>query len=190
MLLLLCVILGVLGGLINKGKLSGLVGLKGLVLPIIAFALSSIPAYWADIPYALKAILISANYFCVFAFAVLNRKYILASILTGLGTLCNFAVIAANSFRMPISEYALIYYPDLTAEQVIAKRADYFVAVNAEAKLLILGDVICVKIPYLGGFVSVGDIFLAIGMLVLVFAAMSSAKEKKKQRFYWAPHRH
>lgn len=190
MLLLISVILGVAAGLINKGKLSGLVGLRGLVLPIFAFAVSSVPAYWPGIPFALKAVLLSASYFCVLAFTVLNRRYILAAFLTGAGTLCNFAVIAANSFRMPISEYALIYYPNLTAEQVVAKRADYFIAVNGDANLLILGDVICVKLPYLGGFVSVGDVFLAVGILVLVFCAMSSAKEKNKQTFYWAPHRH
>lgn len=192
MLLFICVILGVAAGLLNKGKFSGIVELKGLYMPIAALVASSIPAYYSGIAYAPKAVLITFSYFCVLAFALLNRRYFLASVLSGLGALSNFLVIASNSFRMPISEYALVYYPDITAEKVVASHSDYFIAVNGDANMLILGDVICVPIPYFGGFISVGDVFLAVGMFVLIFAAMASAKERepKKLTFYWAPHHH
>lgn len=187
MLLLIFVILGVGTGVLAKGKFSGLVELRGLWLPIVALAASAALGSFPNISLLPKAIIISLSYFCNLVFFVLNRHYIVATILSGIGTLSNFIVIAANSFRMPISEYALIYYPDMTAEAVLESRADYFIAVGGEANLLILGDVICVPIPYLGGFISVGDIFLTLGIFVLIVTAMTGAKKENKCTFYWAP---
>lgn len=190
MLLLIFVILGIGIGLLVKGKLSGLIELHGLWFPIIALAASAVPGYWHTIPLFPKAVIISFSYFCNLAFIILNRRYFLAATLSGLGTICNFIVIAANGFRMPISEYALIYYPGMTAEAVLESRANYFIAVNGKAELLILGDVICVPIPYLGGFISVGDVFLALGIFVLIIAAMTGAKKKNDFVFFWEPHSH
>lgn len=184
MLLLVFIILGFGTGLLVKGKLSGLVKLRGLWLPIVAVSASAILGYTPHIPTIPKALIISLSYICNFYFFILNRYYIIAAILSGFGTLSNFIVIALNSFRMPISEYALIYYPDMTAEAVLKSHADYFVAVDGDAKLLILGDVICVPIPYLGGFISVGDVFLSVGIFVLIVSAMTEAKKKKDYVFY------
>lgn len=187
MLLLIFVILGVFAALLNKGKLSGLAGLKGMHLPIAALVVSSIPGFFPGIAYMLKAVLLSFSYYCILAFAVLNRRFLLPSLLTGIGTLSNFIVIAANKFRMPVSEYALVYYPELTPEAVLAAHGDYFIAVNNEANLMILADVICIPIPHIGGFISVGDVFLAVGVSLLIFAAMSSAKPKNALFFSWQP---
>lgn len=190
MLLLIFVILGIFAALLNKGKLSGLAALKGMHLPIAALAVASIPGVFPSIANILKAVLLSSSYYCLLSFAVLNRQFLLPSVLTGIGTLSNFIVIAANRFRMPISEYALVYYPDLTPQAVLAARGDYFIALNNEANLMIFADVICVPIPHIGGFVSVGDVILAVGVSLLTFAAISSAKPKKALFFNWRPHRH
>lgn len=93
------------------------------------------------------------------------------AILLGLGTLCNYLVIAANSFRMPISVKALSVYSTMTPEAVIAQRADYFVATDG-ANFLFLGDIIYMPINVLGGFMSVGDILLAAGMFLLIVQVM------------------
>jgi len=190
MLLLMFVILGIVAGVLAKGKFSGLIELRGLWFPIIAFAASSVPGYAPGISLLPKAAIISLSYFCSLAFVVLNRHYFAAAVLSGLGIISNYIVIAANGFRMPISEYALVYYPDMTAKAVLESRADYFVAVNGEAELLILGDVICVPVPYLGGFISVGDVFLAVGVFILIISAMIGAKSGNEYVFSWTPHRH
>lgn len=189
MLLLLCVVLGVIAGWLNGGKLSGLVRLKGLYLPIVSFILASLPGYLSEI-YVLKALSLSFSYYCILSFALLNRRYLLSCVLIGLGTISNFAVIAANRFRMPVSEYALDFYPTMTAEDVLATHADYFIAVNNDANLLILGDVICIPVPYIGGFISIGDVFLALGVFLLVLAVMSFSKAQDAPFFCWQPHRH
>ncbi|NCC67698.1 MAG: hypothetical protein EOM14_05815 [Clostridia bacterium] len=176
MLLLFCVVLGFAIALACGGQLTRIVRLRGLLFPIIALALSSICGYIPTIPYIVKLILTTFSYFFSLAFAVMNRRYLLGSTLTFVGTLSNFVVIAANEFRMPISEYALVYYPDMTAEAVVEKSAAYFVAVNGNARLLILGDVICVPIAKIGGFISVGDVFLALGVMTLIVYALAPDK--------------
>lgn len=190
MLLMIFVVLGIGTGILTKGKFAGLVELKGLWFPIIALVASAVMGYAPDISLFPKMAITSLSYFCNFAFIILNRNYFLAAIFSGIGILSNFIVIAANSFRMPISEYALVYYPDMTAQAVLESRADYFVAVNGEAKFLILGDVICVPVSYLGGFISVGDVFLAVGIFILIVAAMNGAKKRNEYVFFWAPHCH
>ena len=176
MLLLFCAVLGFVIALACGGKVSRITRLRGLLFPIVALALSSVCGYIPTIPYILKVVLLTFSYFFSLAFAVMNRQYLLGCTLTFIGTLSNFVVIAANDFRMPISEYALVYYPDLTAQAVVEKSAVYFIAVNGNAKLLILGDVICVPFTKIGGFISVGDVFLALGVMVLIIFALAPDK--------------
>ncbi len=174
MLLLLSVILGLVFGLLKKGRLEKLVALRGLWLPILSFFATALIGYLPEINLLPKIILTCFSYLCIITFALINlRGSIFSCLLIGLGSLCNFVVIAVNSFRMPISESALIYYSQMTAEAVLETRADYFVAVDGRAKLMFLGDIICVPIPGIGGYISVGDILLAIGVLFLIYRSMT-----------------
>ena len=76
---------------------------------------------------------------------------------------------------MPVSTKALTVF-NITAQSVYSKRPDYFVAENG-ANLMFMGDIIYFPVPRFNGFISIGDILLAIGMFLLVFVVMTK-KEK------------
>lgn len=172
MLLLICVVLGVAIGLACKGRLALLARLRGLIFPILALGFFAATRFLPGQSVALRGVLTTLYYACCLGFAFLNGRHFLAGAFIALGTLSNYLVIAANGFRMPISSYALSYYPDITAQSVTEKNAGYFIE-NGDAKLLILGDVICIPLPGIGGFISVGDVLLAMGVMVLIIYAMA-----------------
>jgi len=171
MLLFLSVILGLAVGFIRKGDIFRLTNLRGLWLVIFSMAAILLIKYYPAIPYAYKVVATTLSYLCVIIFAILNRKHIVPSAFLGLGTLSNYLVIACNSFRMPISAKALLIYPTMTAEAVLSQRANYFVAIDG-ARLMFLGDVIYIPIKIFEGFLSVGDVFIAIGMFLLIVQVM------------------
>lgn len=179
MLLLLGILLGVIIGFAARGRLMRLTTLRGLWLPILSFAVMPALRVFPMMPLWIKAVIMVFSYGCVLAFAYQNRKFWPASLLIAGGSLMNFAVIAANAFRMPVSQRALTIYPDMTAEAVVAKHADYFVACGDNARLLFLGDVIYVPLPLVGGFLSLGDIVLALGVGLLIVLAMVEAPHKE-----------
>lgn len=171
MLLFLSIILGLLVGLVRKGNVFRLGYLRLVWLAILPLVSVVLYKYYPGIPFWAKAVTTTISYLCVMVFVIANRKYTLASVFLGLGTLCNYIVIAINSFRMPISPTALSIYPNMTVEAVLAQRADYFVATEG-AKLMFLADIIYMPTKLLGGFLSVGDILLAIGMFLLIVQVM------------------
>lgn len=182
MLLFLSIIIGLLVGIVRKGNVFQLGNLKLVwiaILPLVAVVLYK---YYPSIPFWAKALITSSSYLCVMVFVVANRKYSFAAVFMGLGTLCNYLVIATNSFRMPITMKALSVYATMTPEAVIAQRADYFVATDG-ANLMFLGDVMYMPIKYLEGFFSVGDVILAIGMFLLIVQVMgkNTIDQKKAQ---------
>lgn len=171
MILFASVILGLIVGIIRRGNIFRLNNLRWLLLAILPLLSVFLMKYYPTIPLLPKAAATTFSYLCVMIFVIANRKYAIPAILLGLGTLCNYLVIAANSFRMPISEKALLIYSTMTPEAVIAQRADYFVATDG-ANFLFLGDVIYFPIKLLDGFMSVGDILLAVGMFFLIVQVM------------------
>lgn len=182
MLLLLSVVLGIFFGLLRKGKLFHLVSLRALWLAIVPMLSVILIKYFPQMSYLSKAFVITISYLCTFGFAFFNRKQLAPALFLGLGTVLNYLVIAINGFRMPITARALLIYPTMTAEAVAAQRADYFVAIDG-AKLMFLGDVIYFPIKPFDGFLSVGDILLAIGMFWLIVKVMgkSGSKNNKDQ---------
>lgn len=171
MLLFTSVILGLVVGVIRKGDVFRLTSLRGLWLVILSLAATLLIRYYPAIPYIFKAAATTLSYLCVIVFVIANRKHIVPSAFLGLGTLSNYLVIAFNSFRMPISAKALLIYPTMTVEAVLSQRANYFVATDG-AKLMFLGDVIYIPIKIFEGFISVGDVFIAIGMFLLIVRVM------------------
>ena len=180
MLLFLSIIIGLLVGIVRKGNIFRLGYLQLVwiaILPLVAVVLYK---YYPGIPFWAKVVTTSISYLCVMMFVIANRKYTFAAAFMGLGTLCNYLVIAINSFRMPISARALLIYPTMTAEAVFSQRADYFVATDG-AKLMFLGDVFYMPIKFLEGFFSVGDVILAIGMFFLIVQVMGKNKVERKK---------
>lgn len=178
MLILMAVVFGVAAGLLKRGSLVNLVELRLLWLAIPSFAAATLVSQLPGIALFPKAALLCLSYFSLIAFAAANRRYVWGSLLFALGALSNFTVIAANSFRMPISPAALEIYPNMSAEAVIEQSAGYFVALENNANLLLLGDVIYVPLPLIGGFVSAGDIILMLGMFLLIFSCMTAGKRE------------
>ena len=91
--------------------------------------------------------------------------------LLGLATLTNFIVMLANGFRMPVTP--LIYeYPALASfvERIQAGELPEYVLVDWNAPLWFLGD----TIPIFGGLASIGDLLMAVGILVIIVGLMKS----------------
>lgn len=170
MILFVFVIIGVLVGLmINwrrgvKNSLDAVNRIHGLLLPIAGVLLEGSFTYLPKLTVHYAGIITCTSYLCIFAFLYLNRTNRAAAGLMALGSLSNFSVIAANSFRMPVSPAVLSMYPGLTAEAVYAKKVNYFIALHG-AKLYGLGDIIPVPLRFAGGFVSVGDLILGVGLV-------------------------
>ena len=93
-------------------------------------------------------------------------------------TVANFAVIAANGFRMPVTPI-IERYPELSvfAERIIAGELPEYVLVSWDAPLWFLGD----TIPMFGGLASVGDIQMAVGMMQLIVGLMRTKPKKRNK---------
>lgn len=180
---------GILVGLIlnalrgEKTTLSGIAQMRGLWLPILGALLDGLFSYAPSVAIRAPVLLTVASYSCVFIFLLLNRRYLFASVLMAAGSLSNFCVIAANRFRMPISPAALVMYPGMTPEAVYAKRANYFIATNG-AKLYPLGDIIPVPLYGWGGFVSVGDLVLGVGLTLFIVCFLIQKRPAYKAKHY------
>lgn len=171
MLLMIGLAAGIVVGLLRGGDLFRLGELRGIWFAVLALALDTILNRLPLISIWPKALLTSGCYLCVLLFVFFNRKNPAATVLLSAGTLCNYAVKAANAFRMPISVKALSVYAGITDAGVRATRPDYFIAENG-AKLLPLGDVIYIPFPWQRAFFSVGDFLIAAGVFLLVTSVM------------------
>jgi hypothetical protein len=150
---------------------SQIVNAHALWLPVAGFLLHGL-FDWAP-SFALRTAgpLTLSYELCILLFFFFNRKERFPAILMTAGTLSNFAVIAANHFRMPVSPAALAMYPGLTPEAVAAKKVNYFIASNG-SRLYLLADVIPLPLGKLSGFISVGDLLLGVGLMLFTARMM------------------
>lgn len=151
----------------RKNSLGGVSRLHGLWLPIAGLLLDGSFSYLPAFALRYAGIITCTSYLCIFGFLFLNREKKFPVILMALGSLSNFIVIASNGFRMPVSPAALAVYPGMTAQAVYAKRVNYFIAQNG-ANLYFLGDIIPAPLHGLGGFLSIGDLVLGLGLLLFI----------------------
>ena len=183
MILLAFLVLSVLIGYLRRGRLSNYLKnpLRGVFLPILAFALEAalgLLAKW--LPWPSERWLwaaVSAEYALIFAFVLLNIRRASFRVIA-VSSALNFAVIAANGFRMPISPIVHNYaiFENVVERVSLGKMVEY-VLVGWDAPLWFLGD----TIPILWvapGLASVGDLGIAIGVFWLVQGIMCPKKEK------------
>lgn len=113
-----------------------------------------------------------ASYALLLAFAAVNRRN-LGVLLAGVGTALNAAVIVANDGYMPASRGALEFAGLLTAETT----HNNSVVADHGAHLLPLGDVMAVpgEIPLVANVFSIGDLFIAVGVALLLATAMRAS---------------
>ena len=171
MLLMIGLAAGLSVGALRGGSIFRLGTLRGLWFAILSFALDTLLQHLPSIALWPKAAITTACYLCVLLFVFVNRKSRPATVMLSAGTICNYAVKAANAFRMPVSVKALSVYAGITDAGVRATRPDYFIAENG-AKLLPIGDVIYIPFPGQKAFFSIGDFLIAAGVFMLVVAVM------------------
>ena len=156
--------------------------LKLPLLPCAAFAFEAylaplseiipVPAsYWLGCAVCLEYTLLAV-------FLWLNRKSKGVTLL-GIGMFANFAAIFDNGFRMPVSP---IIHRFPGAANIAAQIADGnvigYTLVDWDARLWCLGD----TIPFLDGLASVGDILMAIALIVIIVSKMTTRPKRRKRR--------
>ncbi len=187
MILLVFLVLSVAVGYLRRGRLSNYLQnpLRGVFLPIFAFALEAalgLISKWLPWPsdrWLWAAV--SIEYALIFAFVVLNIKRASFWVIA-VSSALNFAAIAANGFRMPISPIVHNYSVfEGIVERVSAGKMVEYVLVGWDAPLWFLGDTIPV-LWVAPGLASIGDLGIAVGMFLLVQGIMCPKKEKPAQK--------
>jgi hypothetical protein len=160
-------------GYLRGGRLANYLEdpLRGVFLPIAAFGLEMLlNPIRRVLPWPSEQwlwIAVSAEYLLIFIFVFLNRRR-RSFWVVAIASVLNFAVIALNGFRMPISpvvhDYAIF---ENIVERVSAGKMVEYVLVGYDAPLWWLGDTIPV-LWVVPGLASVGDIGIALGMFLLM----------------------
>jgi hypothetical protein len=156
----LVLVIAIAVGLARGGKISNLaeIGVRAWWLLIVGLAMLITATFLPRSMHDLAVVLVVASYVLLLIFIRMHRQ--MAGLwVAGLGILMNFTVIAANS-GMPVM---------LEAVEVSFGSADIVlgakhVLLTDETRLAFLADVI--PLPY--GVISLGDVFLAIGLGVFV----------------------
>jgi len=158
--MLLVLVIAIAVGLARGGKLSNLteIGVRAWWLLFIGFGLQLGATFLTRSMHDLAVGLILASYLPLLLFVLLNRQ--MAGLwVAGLGILMNFTVIAANS-GMPVMIEAVILAGGSADVALGAKH----VVLTEATHLAFLADVI----PLPGSVISMGDVFLAIGVGVFL----------------------
>lgn len=92
----------------------------------------------------------------------------------GLGTMANFAVIAANGWRMPVSAEGLAVFGGGESAAFLAGHGDFLHSLQTEdTRLAFLGDVL--HLPpslHIRQLFSIGDVLIGIGIFLLIQTLM------------------
>lgn len=150
--------------------------LRGIPLALAAFAVKLAAARLCSGALPREpwyAILLSLSYALCFAFVFVNKKHRWFAALFAVGAALNFAVIAFNGFYMPVSAAALgtAGVVEIPPSASVAYRL-----ADEATRLAFLGDIIYIPAPLIGGFASIGDIFMAAGVFALVQRVMGAKK--------------
>jgi len=158
-------------GLVMKGKITNLGRLNFRYVYIIFLAyLIQVGIDFAALRYTFRGYpyLHIISYLLLFFALYKNRlipgiRYILG------GTAMNFAVIAANGGRMPVRADVI---PDKLAEILATAQGGTHVLMNESTRLAFLADIFYISLPYQHMLISMGDIIIDLGILVLVVRGM------------------
>jgi hypothetical protein len=179
--LVVAIALGIVIGFARGGSLRelGRAHLRGVPVVFVGVVLqvTSTIVERADVHW-LPLILVLGSFACVFAFAALNFR-LPGMTLVALGALGNFIVISANG-GMPVSVDALeragLGNP-FTKQSAALKGAHH--ALTDASHLRFLADVIPISVP--ANVVSVGDIVIWAGLLLLVQQLMVGPRGKRRR---------
>lgn len=179
--LVVAVALGIVIGFVRGGSLRTLGDAHLRAVPVVfggvVLQLASTIADRADLRW-LALGLVLASFACVFAFAALNFR-LPGMTLIALGALGNFVVISANS-GMPVSVDALerAGLGNPFAEPGAALKGAHHALTDA-SRVRFLADVIPITVT--ANVVSVGDIVIWAGLLLLVQQLMVGPRGKRRR---------
>lgn len=173
-LLLAVVLVAVCIGYLFGGRLHRLERLRprwwGLVIAGLAIQFIPLPEGLAGTDLVIRTAVLSLSYVLLIAFALVNVR-MPGMFLVVIGLAGNLTVIAVNG-GMPASAQALI---DSGQQDVLAyirdQGADKHHLLTDEDQLTFLADVIAIPQP-IGQAASVGDVFVYVGLIWLIVAAM------------------
>ena len=172
------ILLGLVLGLLAGGRLRNLAEIQlrwtGLLVAalVLRFATEAALNAGIDIVETLRLPLLVAAFGVLLIPLWANRTYP-GLILAFLGVLSNGLVILVNGGYMPIWEPALTYAGLTPAD--VTRSFHVIVEANAQdfvGRLLILGDVIPMPIPFIQNVYSLGDLFLGLGLAFFLFAGV------------------
>jgi len=172
------ILLGLVFGLLAGGRLRNLAEIQlrwtGLLVAalVLRFATEAALNAGIDIVETLRLPLLVAAFGVLLIPLWANRTYP-GLILAFLGVLSNGLVILVNGGYMPIWEPALAYAGLTPAD--VTRSFHVIVEANAQdfvGRLLILGDVIPIPIPFIQNVYSLGDLFLGLGLAFFLFAGV------------------
>lgn len=152
---------------LRGGRLSNLgdIHLRMWWLLPVAFLLQIATAWlprsarWSD---GLGLAMILTSFLLLLVLVVLNRDRT-GMWLAGVGVLMNFSVIALNG-GMPVLEGAWQAAAGFTGEAMSVAGSYKHVTLDAGTRLSFLADVIPLRLGNQGNVVSLGDVFLAVGL--------------------------
>jgi len=88
------------------------------------------------------------------------------------GTVMNFVVIALNGGQMPVRADVI---PEQMAAALASMRGGTHVLMTEGTRLGFLADIFYVSLPYQKQLISIGDIIINVGILVLIIRGMKGA---------------
>ena len=172
------ILLGLVLGLLAGGRLRNLAEIQlrwtGLLVAalVLRFATEAALNAGIDIVETLRLPLLLAAFGVLLIPLWANRTYP-GLILAFLGVLSNGLVILVNGGYMPIWEPALAYAGLTPAD--VTRSFHVIVEANPQdfvGRLLILGDVIPIPVPFIQNVYSLGDLFLGLGLAFFLFAGV------------------
>lgn len=172
------IVLGLLLGLLSGGRLQNLANIQlrwtGLLLAavIVRFGTEALLGAGVGLVESLRLPLLTLGFGLLLVALWSNRAYPGLS-LAFLGVLSNAIAIAANGGFMPVWAVSLDA-ARLTVSDVDAATHVVIEGVGADflTRALILGDVVPVPIPVIQNVVSLGDVFLTLGLAFFLFAGV------------------
>jgi hypothetical protein len=182
-LLLAVVVISVCLGYALGGRLHRLEAIRprwwGLVIVGLGVQFVPLPEGGAGTDLIIRTTVLSISYTLLVTFALINVR-MPGMFLVLIGLACNFAVIAVNG-GMPASAAALI---DSGQEDVLVylqeEGADKHHLLTDEDDLTFLADIVPVPQP-IGQAISVGDVFVYVGLVWLIVAAMRGWTPSERQ---------
>lgn len=181
------IIIGIIIGLFRKGKINRL-SLIDFNMPALAylsvfFYISIIVMNLGllDLDSLLYSIFLLASYMLIGSFIIANiyKKYMFIPLI---GFLLNFISFIFNGFKFPISsESTLLVYGSEIYNLLVNNKIKYFIAAE-NSKLSFLGINYTINKLFSTTILSIGDIIISIGIMMIVQSIISDKRIKSKNR--------